>query len=163
MPYVVLFVIVIKTFIVSGIVRYLICLPRLYTRDTSLVITVSDDGFVSNCDMAPAGMILTISYTRVSLSMMIGGLMASFKMVNKISQYLAALRAFWGVNKWCHTFLTYLRPSRWLAHCLLINGRAIIIVSVSSFQPCAWKCISPLWTLYIYIYISTYDVKLGFQ
>ena len=45
----------------------------------------------------------------------------------------------------CAHCLTYPRPSRWLAHCLLINGPAIIIVSVNSLKPGAWKCISPLW------------------
>ena len=48
-------------------------------------------------------------------------------------------------------------PSRWLlAHCLLINERAIIVVSVNSLKPGAWKLIWAVWKLYInnmHIYI----------
>ena len=61
--------------------------------------------------------------------------------------------------------LTYARPSRWLAYCLLINQRAINVVSVNSLKPGAWKCIWLVWKLYIKtcIYIYICDVKLGFQ
>ena len=62
--------------------------------------------------------------------------------------------------------LTYPRPSRWLAHCLLINERASNVVSVNSLKPGAWKCISLVWKLHLknmHICIFICDVNLGFQ